>query len=128
MNNQDYDYILKFVICGDTSVGKSTILHSFINNTFIADCNPTMGVEFATKKINLGKKIIKIQIWDTVFLLLIIGRTRVFSYHHAGILQECYWHHLSLWCQWSQVHGFHLELAQRNLWQFQRKSTDSSSR
>ena len=32
MNNQDYDYILKFVICGDTSVGKSSLLLRFSDN------------------------------------------------------------------------------------------------
>jgi GTPase SAR1 family protein len=40
----DFDYIFKYILIGDTSVGKSTILNSFINNTFVADCNPTMGV------------------------------------------------------------------------------------
>jgi GTPase SAR1 family protein len=47
-------------------VGKSTILNMFINNSYISECNPTMGVEFATKKISVGDKIIKVQIWDTV--------------------------------------------------------------
>ena len=47
-------------------MGKSTILNMFVNNTYVPDNNPTMGVEFATKKISVGDKIIKIQIWDTV--------------------------------------------------------------
>lgn len=62
----DFDYIFKYILIGDASVGKSTILNMFINNSFVPDRNPTMGVEFATKKITLGNRVIKIQIWDTV--------------------------------------------------------------
>ena len=40
----DFDYIFKYILTGDSSVGKSTILNTFINNTFLADSNPTMGV------------------------------------------------------------------------------------
>ena len=66
----DYDYIMKYILIGDTSVGKSTILNKFINDSFMAESNPTMGVEFATKKVNVDGSTIKIQIWDTVSLLL----------------------------------------------------------
>lgn len=62
----DFDYIFKYILIGDSSVGKSTILSMFINNSYLSDSNPTMGVEFATKKIAVTDKIIKIQIWDTV--------------------------------------------------------------
>ena len=66
----DYDYILKYILVGDTSVGKSTMLNKFLNDAFTAESNPTMGVEFATKKINVDGTNIKIQIWDTVTLRL----------------------------------------------------------
>lgn len=62
----DFDYIFKYILIGDASVGKSTILNMFINNAYVPDNNPTMGVEFATKKLALKDKVIKIQIWDTV--------------------------------------------------------------
>jgi GTPase SAR1 family protein len=62
----DFDYIFKYILIGDSSVGKSTILSMFINGSYLSDSNPTMGVEFATKKLAVGDKVIKIQIWDTV--------------------------------------------------------------
>lgn len=62
----DFDYIFKYILIGDASVGKSTLLNMFINNSYAPDNNPTMGVEFATKKLALRDKVIKIQIWDTV--------------------------------------------------------------
>jgi GTPase SAR1 family protein len=40
----DFDYIFKYILIGDSSVGKSTILSMFINNSYLADSNPTMGV------------------------------------------------------------------------------------
>jgi len=65
----DYDYVFKYILIGDASVGKSTILNHFINGNFKGDSNPTMGVEFATRKLNVVDKVIKIQIWDTVYSL-----------------------------------------------------------
>ena len=62
----DYDYIFKYILIGDASVGKSTLLNMFVNETFISESNPTMGVQFATKKMMIDGKIIKVQIWDTV--------------------------------------------------------------
>lgn len=66
----DYDYVFKYILIGDASVGKSTILNHFINGNFKGDSNPTMGVEFATRKLNVSDKVIKIQIWDTVNTLI----------------------------------------------------------
>lgn len=66
----DFDYTFKYILIGDASVGKSTILNMFINGQFVQDSNPTMGVQFATKKIQVGSSIIKIQIWDTVNIII----------------------------------------------------------
>ncbi len=47
----EFDFIFKYILVGDTSVGKTSILSSYNNNQFSSNSNPTMGVEFATKKI-----------------------------------------------------------------------------
>lgn len=60
-----YDYILKFVIVGDSSVGKSNILLRFTDNRFQSSHDLTIGVEFATKIISKQNTIYKLQIWDT---------------------------------------------------------------
>jgi small GTP-binding protein len=46
-------------------VGKSCILHHFIENKFKEDTTHTIGVEFGSKVINISNKSIKLQIWDT---------------------------------------------------------------
>ena len=65
-----YSYLMKFIIIGDSGVGKSCMIHQYINRVFLGSHDVTIGVDFASKIIrakdfdgNLEK--IKIQIWDT---------------------------------------------------------------
>ncbi|KAL5970561.1 Ras-related protein Rab-4B [Taenia solium] len=60
-----YDYLLKFLIIGDASTGKTCILRRFIEDTFKEDMLHTIGVEFGTKVIQVGGESLKLQIWDT---------------------------------------------------------------
>ena len=60
-----YNYLLKFIIIGDPSVGKSNILLKYVHNKFTNEYQSTIGVEFAAKNINIDGKIFRIQIWDT---------------------------------------------------------------
>lgn len=58
-------FVFKYIIVGDSSVGKSCFMLRFTDNRFKADHDITIGVEFGTKTIRLNKTQIKIQIWDT---------------------------------------------------------------
>jgi len=63
-----YDYLFKYIIIGNSGVGKSCTLLQFTDNEFQNSHEVTIGVEFGTQTIELEnkeKKIIKIQIWDT---------------------------------------------------------------
>ena len=53
------------LVIGDSGVGKTNILLRFTKNEFNLGCKPTIGVEFATKTIQVDGKNIKAQIWDT---------------------------------------------------------------
>ncbi|AEE30991.1 putative small GTP-binding protein [Arabidopsis thaliana] len=61
----DYDYLFKVVLTGDSGVGKSNLLSRFTRNDFSHDSRATIGVEFATRSIQCDDKIVKAQIWDT---------------------------------------------------------------
>ena len=63
--DDEYDYLFKVVLIGDSGVGKSNLLSRFTKNEFNLESKTTIGVEFATKSIEVGDKIIKAQIWDT---------------------------------------------------------------
>ena len=53
------------VLVGDSGVGKSNLLSRFTRNEFSLETKSTIGVEFATRSIQVGGKTIKAQIWDT---------------------------------------------------------------
>ncbi|CAL4892770.1 unnamed protein product [Urochloa decumbens] len=63
--DHEYSYLFKMVLIGDSGVGKSNILSRFTRNHFSLDSKSTIGVEFATKSLQMEGKTIKAQIWDT---------------------------------------------------------------
>ncbi|KAG4987130.1 hypothetical protein JHK82_034753 [Glycine max] len=63
--DDDYDYLFKVVLIGDSGVGKSNLLSRFTKNEFNLESKSTIGVEFATRTLNVDSKVIKAQIWDT---------------------------------------------------------------
>jgi len=64
-SDQDYDYLFKIVLIGDSGVGKSNLLSRFTRNEFNLESKATIGVEFAQKTVTIDGKHIKAQIWDT---------------------------------------------------------------
>jgi len=61
----NFDYLFKVVLIGDSGVGKSNLLSRFTRNEFNMESKSTIGVEFATRSLNVDGKNIKAQIWDT---------------------------------------------------------------
>lgn len=61
----EYDYLFKLVLIGDSGVGKSNLLSRFTKNEFNLESKSTIGVEFATRSLNIDGKVLKAQIWDT---------------------------------------------------------------
>ena len=63
--SEDYEFIFKVLLLGNSNVGKSSLFLRFIddiwNDTFV----PTIGVDFKIKTFNIDEKKIKMQIWDT---------------------------------------------------------------
>ena len=62
------------VLIGDSGVGKSNLLSRFTRNEFNLESKSTIGVEFATRSIQVDGKTVKAQIWDTAGQ---IGRAHV---------------------------------------------------
>ncbi|GAA6052353.1 hypothetical protein NBRC10513_006685 [Rhodotorula toruloides] len=56
---------IQVVLIGDSGVGKSNLLSRFTRNEFNLESKSTIGVEFATRSIQVEGKTIKAQIWDT---------------------------------------------------------------
>lgn len=51
--DDEYDYLFKVVLIGDSGVGKSNLLSRFTRNEFCLESKSTIGVEFATRSIQV---------------------------------------------------------------------------
>jgi len=65
MNQETPNEPLKIVLIGDSSVGKTSLIHRFVEDTYVADQPNTIGVDFFAKKLQIEGKTHSIQIWDT---------------------------------------------------------------
>lgn len=60
-----YAYLFKYIIIGDTGVGKSCLLLQFTDKRFQPVHDLTIGVEFGARMVTIDQRPIKLQIWDT---------------------------------------------------------------
>ncbi|XP_004510833.1 ras-related protein RABB1c-like [Cicer arietinum] len=65
LKRKSYAYIFKYILIGDTGVGKSCLQLQFTDHHFQPFHDVTIGVEFGTRTINIEKIPIKLQLWDT---------------------------------------------------------------
>jgi Ras-related protein Rab-8A len=56
---------LKLLLIGDSSVGKSSLLLRFAEDSFNQSFISTIGVDFKTRSIELDGEQVKLSIWDT---------------------------------------------------------------
>jgi small GTP-binding protein len=57
-------YLFKVLTAGDGGVGKTTLLHRYIHDTFVANTQMTLGVEFFTKELEFEEASVMLQLWD----------------------------------------------------------------
>lgn len=60
-----YDYAFKFILIGESGVGKSSLIERYINKHFVYVSDVTIGVEYRYKIIDIDNTKIKIVVWDT---------------------------------------------------------------
>ena len=56
----DYNYLFKYILIGDANVGKSCLMAQLLEKKFKSFIDPTIGVEFGSKKIKISNKTIKL--------------------------------------------------------------------
>ena len=62
----EFDSEFKIITLGDSSVGKTSIINSFINDKFMEDFIPTFGIKFSFKILTVNKdKKMKLTVLDT---------------------------------------------------------------
>ena len=65
MAEEDYDFIFKVLLLGNSDVGKSSLILRYVDQVWSDTFVPTIGVDFKVKTLELQNKQIKMQIWDT---------------------------------------------------------------
>ncbi|KAJ7720750.1 ras-domain-containing protein [Mycena maculata] len=89
MASPAWHYVLKFIITGDAAVGKSSLLVRLTDQRFLANPDPTLGVEFGSKLITLpgpDATVVKLQCWDTAGTESFRSITRSYYRGAAGCL------------------------------------------
>eukprot|EP01038_Epipyxis_sp_PR26KG_P007386 gene7386-10063_t len=106
-----YAYLFKYIIIGDTGVGKSCLLLQFTDKRFQPVHDLTIGVEFGARLINIDHHQIKLQIWDTAGQESFRSITRSYYRDAAGALlvyditrRESF-NHLSRWLEEARQNG-----------------------
>ena len=82
----NFDYLLKYIIIGDATVGKSNLLLRYYKDTFNYDYQITIGIEFGAKNVKIRNKTYKIQIWDTAGQENFKSITRAYYTNSACVL------------------------------------------
>jgi len=57
--------LLKVIILGDSSVGKTSLMNQYVNKKFNTQYKATIGADFLTKEVSIPEGVVTMQIWDT---------------------------------------------------------------
>lgn len=69
---QNHRRIFKIIVIGDSNVGKTCLTFRFCGGKFLQRSEATIGVDFREKTIQIDDETIKLQIWDTGTLDIMI--------------------------------------------------------
>mmetsp|Transcript_2600 Transcript_2600/g.4007 ORF Transcript_2600/g.4007 Transcript_2600/m.4007 type:complete len:227 (-) Transcript_2600:56-736(-) len=61
----EYDFLFKILLIGNSGVGKSALIMRFADDIFHSSFASTIGVDFKLRTVELNGQKIKLQIWDT---------------------------------------------------------------
>ena len=56
--------VLKILTAGEGGVGKTTLLHKFVDGTFLQDTRMTIGIQFHVKELDINGTHFSLQLWD----------------------------------------------------------------
>lgn len=96
---------IRVLVCGDSTVGKSSIILRFSKNKFEKEANSTIAAAFHSQFVQLHNEVVNLEIWDTA------GSERYQSvitsfFHNAAVIVIVYditsrtsFQNLDGWCE-----------------------------
>ncbi|URD88937.1 No apical meristem (NAM) protein [Musa troglodytarum] len=101
--DEEYDYLFKVVLIGDSGVGKSNILSRFTRNEFCLESKSTIGVEFATRTLQVSDLAIRLLLLDPPLIVVNkerdLLRDRISSFGSGGSMRSKFYYE-SRWVAW----------------------------
>lgn len=61
----NFDYLVKILLIGESGVGKTCVLEQFIESKFTTNHLPTIAIDFRMKILKIENTKLKMQLWDT---------------------------------------------------------------
>lgn len=86
--DQNFDYMFKILIIGNSSVGKTSFLFRYADDSFTSAFVSTVGIDFKVKTVFRHEKRVKLQIWVSEMAATKTTRGRVASLHTKAV---CCW-------------------------------------
>jgi len=104
-------YQFRVVLLGDSTVGKSALLRRFTDGCFIDISDPTVGVDFYSRLIEVSPGTrVKLQLWDTAGQERFRSITRSYYRNSAGaiivydVTNRASFDHISGWINEAKLH------------------------
>ena len=124
-SDQNFDYMFKLLIIGNSSVGKTSFLFRYADDSFTSAFVSTVGIDFKVKTVFRHDKRVKLQIWVRHMRLCIAALWIWRSLHFYWYSGHCWTgaisnnHH----CILSRCHGIY-----SNVWYYKRRELQLCSR
>lgn len=78
--DQNFDYMFKLLIIGNSSVGKTSFLFRYADDSFTSAFVSTVGIDFKVKTVFRHDKRVKLQIWVSMKSTFTCLRELLFYY------------------------------------------------
>lgn len=106
-----FDFQFRLILIGDSTVGKSSLLRYFTDGKFAELCDPTVGVDFFARLVEVKPGIrVKLQLWDTAGQERFRSITRSYYRHSVGVIvvyditNRTSFEHAADWLQEARLH------------------------
>ncbi len=81
--------ILKVLVVGNASSGKSSLVRRYVHGDFTASSTPTIGADFQRKDVRYGETIYRLQLWDIAGQDRFVHLARAYFKDAAAAIVAC---------------------------------------